>query len=111
MHIVAPSYVRYVRDSNLRETWKHALQLLREAAEWVIIGYSFPPEDLAIRSLFCRAYHARCTHTQPSVFRVHVVQKGTGAKPRYEAYFATEENNQQFRYEAGGLEAFLDKNE
>lgn len=108
MHIVAPSYARQVRDSNLRETWKHALQLLREAAEWVIIGYSFPPEDLAIRLLFTRAYHAHRTDTKGSKLHIHVVQKGIEAMPRYKTYFDSGNHDEQFRYEPRGLQAFLD---
>ncbi|HKP76341.1 MAG TPA: hypothetical protein VJT67_12510 [Longimicrobiaceae bacterium] len=69
--IVAPSLVRDIRNANLLEIWKNALESLREADEWVIVGYSFPPEDLAIRSMFMRAWRGR--KTKP---KVTVVQYG-----------------------------------
>src|SRR5205085_10329013 len=49
-HIVAPSLVRDIRDPNLMNIWKHATEALRRADEWIIIGYSLPPEDIAIKS-------------------------------------------------------------
>jgi hypothetical protein len=95
--LVTPSLVRDIRDVTLLETWKAALESLRLADEWIIIGYSFPSEDLAIRSLFLRAFNGREDHP-----RIRVVQpsfdKDTTA--RYKALFP--------RFEAvpGGMEAF-----
>lgn len=96
--IVAPSIVRDIRDVNLLECWKSAVEFLRTAEEWIIVGYSFPSEDIAIRSLFLRAYHARAT--PPAV---HVVQKGDALLPRYRLFFP------DCTYESGGLEAFIDE--
>src|SRR5262249_30392870 len=45
MSIVAPSFVRSVRDANLPAIWSAALEDLRNAGEWIFIGYSLPPED------------------------------------------------------------------
>lgn len=94
VHIVSPSMVRDVRDANLLGVWRSALEYLRRADEWYLIGYSLPPEDLAIRSLLLRAYTGR---REPP--RVTVVQKGTAAQPVYELLFPG------CRYIDGGLEA------
>ena len=96
--IIAPSIVRDVRNVSILECWKNALEFLRTASEWVIIGYSFPPEDIAIRSLFLRAYNAR--RMPPTI---HVVQKGEDLLPRYRLFFP------DCTYEAGGVEAFVRK--
>jgi hypothetical protein len=62
--------VRDTKDPNLLEIWKNALEALRHAHEWIIVGYSLPPEDLAIRSMFLRAWQSRTEKP-----RVTVVQK------------------------------------
>ena len=54
-----PSFVREVRDPILLEIWRNALEVLREADRWIVVGYSLPLEDLAIRSMLLRAYHER----------------------------------------------------
>jgi hypothetical protein len=107
--IVAPSLVRDMRDANLLEVWKHALELLRTANEWIIIGYSFPPEDIAIRSLFIRAYQGRWqwlpqkNRWQWNKLDVRVIQKGESPDTfsRYKFFFP------DCVYETGGLEEFL----
>ena len=96
LHIVSPSLVREVRDANLLSIWRSALEWLRTAEEWFIIGYSLPPEDLAIRSLLLRAYSAR-----PRPPRVTVVQHGEKAQPHYKVLFP------KATYLSGGLERFL----
>jgi hypothetical protein len=57
--IIAPSYVRDIRDPILLEIWRSALEALRQADRWIIVGYSLPPEDVAIRSMLLRAYRGR----------------------------------------------------
>jgi hypothetical protein len=96
--IIAPSIVRDVRDVNLLECWKNAIEFLRTATEWIVIGYSFPPEDIAIRSLFLRAYNGR--ETPPAV---RVIQKGKDKAvfARYRLFFPN------CIYETEGLEGFL----
>jgi len=94
--IVAPSMVRDVRDTHLLSTWKSATEALRTADEWIIIGYSLPPEDLAIRSMLVRAYRAR--GSQPSVT---VVQQSNSVKLRYGALFPN------YTYREDGLRAFI----
>ena len=109
MHIVAPSYARLVQDPNLREIWKASLQALREADEWIIVGYSFPPEDLAIRSMFTRAYHGRFTgNIVPRPPKVTVIQSGDESKSRYTTYFRHPGREELFTYKPEGLQAFLD---
>lgn len=96
LHLVAPSMCRTVRDANLLEVWKNTLQLLIEADEWVFIGYSLPSEDLAIRSMIVRAFHAR---TKPPC--ITVVQSSDSAEARYKLLFP------DCNYLTGGLGAWL----
>lgn len=96
LHIVAPLLVRAVRDANLLSVWRSALEWMRRAEHWVIVGYSLPPEDLAIRSLLIRAYAAAEKPPQ-----ITVVQWDETERPRYELHFPGCE------YVTGGLEAYL----
>jgi hypothetical protein len=74
--IIAPSYVRDVRDPVLLGIWRSALESLRQAARWIIIGYSLPPEDLAIRSMLVRAYQGRdAGQPEPDVTVVQKARK------------------------------------
>ena len=57
--IVAPSAEQEVSNPHLREIWINAYHALEQADRIVICGYSLPPQDLAIRSLFYRAIDAR----------------------------------------------------
>jgi hypothetical protein len=96
--LVAPSMVREVRDSNLLGIWQSALEALRTAAQWVIVGYSLPPQDVAIRSMLLRAYHAR-----PRPPRVRVVERGKNreVEDRYRVLFP------ELVFDAGGVEGFV----
>lgn len=98
--LIAPSLVRDIREVNILEIWKHSLELLREADDWVLIGYSFPPEDIMVRSLFVRAGQGR--RTPP---RVTVVQKGDDphTRARYEVFFPGCD------YLSGGLEEYVNR--
>lgn len=96
LHIVSPSLVRDVRDASLLSVWRSALEWLRTADEWLIIGYSLPPEDLAVRSLLLRAYTAR---SQPP--RITVIQQGDADRARYKLLFP------HCTYDSEGLESFL----
>jgi hypothetical protein len=71
--LVAPSFVRDIRDPNLLSTWNGAFEALRRAQEWIIVGYSMPPEDVAIRSMFFRAYQSRKRDGDDT--RIRVFQK------------------------------------
>jgi hypothetical protein len=97
--IVSPSFLRAVHDPNLIAVWRNALDLLREARQWLIIGYGFPDEDVAIRALFTRALSART-----SSLRVAVVQMDDYALPNYQSFFP----RNRFEYFTGGLELLLE---
>ncbi len=96
--IVSPSFVRDLRDPNLAGVWQQALDSLRRAERWLIAGYSFPDEDLAVRALFTRAYSSR--KVPPSIY---VIQQDDRAYRRYDAFFA----RNQLWYATGGLSDFL----
>jgi hypothetical protein len=98
--IVSPSFLRDMREPNLLATWKCALDLMRESDEWVIVGYSFPDEDVGVRALFTRAYGAR---KKPP--HITVVQHDDLALARYEAFFGPE----RLTYCTGGFAAFLEE--
>lgn len=113
--VVTPSVVRSIRDANLLSVWNAALEDLRRAHEWILIGYSLPSEDIAIRSLLLRAFHLR---TRPQGLRVRVVQyepprpEAEGKPPetperrRYRAFFP--EGNLRARdYRVDGVEGFV----
>lgn len=103
VQIVSPSFVRDVQSPNLISVWQRALNWLRQADDWIVIGYSFPDEDLNIRSLFTRALASR--ETPPYMT---VIQFGSNEQTRirYEAFFPIE----QLTFLTGGLEAFLQAN-
>jgi NAD-dependent SIR2 family protein deacetylase len=96
LHIVSPSFVRDVREANLLNVWRSALEWLRTTDRWVIAGYSLPSEDLAIRSLLLRAIAGRKHPPE-----ITVVQRGMADKPVYDLLFPG------CRYEPDGLETFL----
>ena len=99
--IVSPSYVRDVRNADLLYLWKNALEYLRTANRWVLVGYSLPPEDLAIRSMLMRAYRAR-NGSLPTVEVVHY-SEDDALKARYLSIFPNA------TFQGGGLKVFLDK--
>lgn len=100
VQIVSPSFVREMRDPNLIAVWRGALEWLREAEDWLIVGYSFPDEDMNIRALFTRALASRKTSPHVTVVQ-HGVNEQT--RVRYETFFPSE----ILSYLTGGLEAFL----
>ena len=75
---------------------------MRRADDWVIIGYSMPPEDPAIRSLFIRAFYGRVSPP-----RLTVVQKGLDPKTvaAYRILFPALDLIRDYRQD--GLEGFL----
>jgi hypothetical protein len=96
--LVAPSMMTDMRDPNLLGVWQSALEALRTSAEWVIVGYSLPPQDVEIRSMLVRAYRARA---RPP--RVRVVQHGKSreTEDRYRFLFP------DLVFDVGGVEGFL----
>jgi NAD-dependent SIR2 family protein deacetylase len=110
--VVTPSYVRDVRDANLLSIWNAAVEDLRRANEWVLIGYSMPSEDIAIRSLLLRAFHTR---TQRRGLRIRVVQweppdaaraAESPVRKRYEAFFPPA-HLRRADYSTRGVEDFV----
>ena len=106
--IVSPSYVRDIRNADLLSLWKNALEYLRTARKWVIIGYSLPSEDLAIRSLLMRAFRAR--EEMASAPKIHVVQRAhegalTNTDIAFQARYLSLFSQVTFHY--GGLEKYL----
>lgn len=94
--IVTPSLIRNFFDSNLQQIWNNSFERLRTSSEWIIIGYSFPSEDLNIKSMFIRAFNAR--QNKP---KITIVQKGIEPKSRYEAIF------KNINYIENGIEEFI----
>jgi hypothetical protein len=111
--VVTPSVVRDVRDGNLLSIWNAALEDLRRAHEWILIGYSLPSEDIAIRSLLLRAYHTR---TRRASLRIRVVQwedpnRRAGSGPplehlRYRLFFPPTHLREK-DYQRTGVEPFV----
>ncbi|MGZ3750655.1 MAG: hypothetical protein ACXVB0_01350 [Mucilaginibacter sp.] len=99
--LVAPSLVRDIRDSNLLQIWKSALEAIRSADRLVFIGYSLPAEDLAIKSIIIRGINAR---DKKAPLRVDVVQKDGVSKPNFTNLFADNLN-----YYSDGLGDYLSK--
>jgi len=98
--IVAPSMVRSIQDPDLLTIWRSAFEQMRMADEWIIAGYSLPPEDIAIRSILIRAYHGR--GKKSSVPKIRVVQrsKDETMEARYRLLFP------DCSFEYGGFEQF-----
>jgi NAD-dependent SIR2 family protein deacetylase len=100
--IVAPSMVRTIKDADLLTIWRSALEAMRVADEWIIVGYSLPPEDIAIRSILLRAYSGRGKKGKHP--RITVVQKSEDKKlqDRYRLLFP------ECTFEYGGFQAFIE---
>lgn len=98
--LVTPSFVRSMNDINLRQIWQGALDALRTAAEWAIVGYSLPQEDVAIRSLLLRGYLARAPGEPKPKIAVHLIDRKSEAS--YKVHFPN------CTYSTGGLRGFLD---
>jgi NAD-dependent SIR2 family protein deacetylase len=94
--LVAPSFVRRYRDRNILSIWRSAQEILRLADRWVMVGYSFPSEDIGLRSLFLRTMLSRDDAPE-----IQVVNRGDAALLRYRQLFPT------CHYTSDGLSAFL----
>ena len=102
--LVAPSIVRDIRDSNLLQIWKGALEAIRTADKIIMIGYSLPAEDLAIKSIILKGINGRAGNNMP---QLEVVQFGEQAKPNYQNIFGNV--FKAANYYKDGLEAYLKK--
>jgi hypothetical protein len=100
--IVAPSMVRTIKDADLLTIWRSALEAMRVADEWVIVGYSLPPEDIAIRSILVRAYSGRGKKRKPPRIRVVQMSEDKRLVDRYRLLFP------ECTFEYGGFEAFIE---
>lgn len=96
--LVAPSMIRDIRDPSLLSIWQAALEALRLAQRWVVVGYSLPPEDLAIRSLLLRASRARSAAPRVEIYE-------NGSRPEVEARYRLLLQN--VTYDGGGFEKFI----
>lgn len=97
--LVAPSLVRDIRDSNLLQIWKSALEAIRTADKVIFIGYSLPVEDFAIKSIIMRGLNGR---DKEKKLNVDVVQWDDKPKLNYENLFGKSIN-----YFTGGLANYL----
>lgn len=97
--LVAPSIIRDIRDPNLLQIWKSAMEAIRTSDEIVFVGYSLPAEDLAIRSLIMRGINGRKNSKKP---KIDVVQMGNSAKNNYVNLLGPD-----IKYHEGGLQQFL----
>jgi hypothetical protein len=76
---------------------------MRTANNWIIAGYSLPPEDFAIRSILLRAYHGRGKKGNPPNIRVVQKNKDKKMEDRYKLLFP------ECEFEYGGFERFIDE--
>jgi len=97
--MIAPSFVRDIRDTNILSVWKSAFEELRTSDRWFIIGYSLPNDDYAIRSLIIRALKSR-----KKVPQIVVYQWGNSpeTKARYRAFFGS-----SCEYQTSGMQGFI----
>ncbi len=99
--LVPPSLVRDIRDSNLLQVWKGALESVRRADKLVMIGYSMPAEDLAIKSIILRGLNGR----NKAAPELEVVQYGKEAMANYHNIFGDVFDEK--KYYSDGLEPYL----
>jgi hypothetical protein len=105
--IVTPGFVREYRNIHLLTIWREALEALAKASHWIFIGYSLPPDDVAIRTLLLKA---RCVRKDigGQKPRVSIVTGSSGeqTRSRYLGIFADVElfegNFGQFVDQKGG---------
>lgn len=100
--LVSPSLVRDIRDVSLLGIWKSAIEALRLADAWTMIGYSFPTEDIGIRTLFLRAFQGRDGRPAPKV-RVIMRSNSPETMARYKLFFP------QAEFDDCGMNGFIDE--
>ena len=82
--------------------WKQAEQLLREADEIYIIGFSFPQTDLAVKYLFQSALRNR----NPKVYVVNTASL-LDLEPLYEQVFKLSNLNYDYTEKPDAVERFI----
>jgi hypothetical protein len=76
------------------------------ASHWLIVGYSLPAEDIAIRSMLMRAYQARADRPRITVVvKEDQPEPARALKNRYRLLFP------ECDYFTDGLEAFIDSHQ
>jgi hypothetical protein len=63
--IVAPTHFRDLPDQFLRQVWRDAYNTLRRAEHIIVVGYSLPETDIAVRYLLQRALLVRKLQIEP----------------------------------------------
>ena len=89
--IIAPSVFQEIENPHLQAIWMNAYHVLESADSWTFVGYSFPTEDLAVRSLLYRAMSAM-RYKRRKLPKIKVVctrkdLKTSILKSRYESFF------------------------
>lgn len=100
--LIAPSTVRDIRDSNLLQIWKEAQEAIWKADKLIMVGYSLPAEDLAIKSIILRGLNGNWSK---KMRELEIVQYKDEARPNYINAFG-EAFNEKHYYNLG-LEAYL----
>jgi hypothetical protein len=95
--------VRSIEDPNLLTIWNSAQESLRRADEWIFAGYSLPSEDIAIRAILVRAFHARGKKGKPPRIRVVQLDLDPAMEGRYRLLFP------DATFEYGGFAKFIDR--
>jgi hypothetical protein len=110
--IVAPTYLKDYDNSHLRSVWIAAQKALQSSSDWVMVGYSLPPDDYHIRALLLRALCVRRTKSRGPNTRITVVTDGGSTcnssdalRKRYLAFFRAE----RVAVFDGGFAAYLEK--
>ncbi|GEM_PF-3044346 len=88
--LVAPTAIQEFGNQHLAAVWSNAHHVLEEADNWIIVGYSLPSEDVALRTLMYRALESRERLRQPT--RIVVVNTQAGrpeVAKRYRSFFGT----------------------
>ena len=87
--IVTPGFVREYRNIHLLTIWREAFEALANASHWIFIGYSLPPDDVAIRTLLLKA---RCVRKdirrEPPSVTIVTGRRGQETRARYLGIFA-----------------------
>ncbi|GEM_PF-1297897 len=86
----------------IHSLWKQAEQLLREADEIYIIGFSFPQTDLAVKYLFQSALRNR----NPKVYVVNTASL-LDLEPLYEQVFKLSNLNYDYTEKPDAVERFI----
>jgi hypothetical protein len=82
--ILPPTWQKIINDDELRESWTKAAEWLSEANEIRILGYSLPPTDVYMRTLFASSLMESTNLQRVDVLCLDPTE---GVKNRYLALF------------------------